>query len=158
MIDISAGSITGDAMIDSGSPISFPDFKSASKFVAENKGILRVIPKIEQGPKYTDFEGKEIKRACFRTTTLRCGERKVPMVEFHVLQPNAPMGADIMLLVGLELTQCSRTHPRNLNSNSGRLNILSLVNVGPKRGIPSCSDAQGVQTITSYVQVSYGRS
>ena len=40
MIEITAGSITRDAMIDSGSPISFLDFKTASKIVNEQIGIL----------------------------------------------------------------------------------------------------------------------
>ncbi len=127
MIEITVGSVTGEAMIDSGCPISFLDFKSASQIVAENKGVIRALANNEPGPKDTDFNGNEVKRAGVLTTKLTCGEWQVPLAEFHVLQPNAPMcmllGADLMPLVGLELTQMSPSHPRGTEHRPGKLNI-----------------------------------
>ena len=130
-MEITAGSVTGDAMIDSGSPISFLDFTSASKIVADNTGIFRALPDQDQGAKYTDFNGNEVKPAGLLTTTLTCGEWKVPIAEFHVLLPNVPMcmllGADIMPRVGLELTQISPTAPPVYEQHPGKSNIRSVI-------------------------------
>ncbi len=97
----------------------------------DNKGVIRALPSNEHGPKYTDFNVNEVKRAGVLTTTLTCGEWHVPLAEFHVLQPNASMcmllGADIMPLVGLELAQHPPTHPRDKDCRPGKLNIRSVI-------------------------------
>ena len=108
LIDLIVGSVSGQAMIDSGSPISFVDFPTATAILEARQGVLRTLPS-SQGPQYNDFNGNEVLRMGVLTTTLQCGSWSLPLAEIHVLQPQATpcllLGADLMPLVGLGVTQ-----------------------------------------------------
>ncbi len=117
-------------MIDSGSPISFLDFKTAHDIVQMGKGILRPLPRTPHGPKYTDFNGNEVKRAGTLTATLRCGAWFLPMAEFNVLQPNTPdcmlLGADLMPLLGLSVSLRQPDTPTKANTQLGESIVRSV--------------------------------
>ncbi len=102
------GSVLGKAMNDSGSPISFVDFPTASAILETQQGVLQALPPTS-GPHYTHFNGNEVRRMGILTTSLRCGQWSLPLAEFQVLRPQAPpcllLGADLMPQVGLGVTQ-----------------------------------------------------
>ncbi len=84
-IDVQVGHVKREAMTDSGSPISFLTFDQANMIVQMGKGLLRPLPSVPLGPKYTEFNGNELKRASTLTTSFRCGSWYLPMTDFNVL-------------------------------------------------------------------------
>ncbi len=108
LIDVVIGFTSGKATIDSGSPISFVDFPTASAILEAQQGVLQPLS-FDSGPHYTDFNGNEVRRMGILTTSLRCGQWSLPLAEFHVLHPQAPpcllLGANLMPQVGLGVTQ-----------------------------------------------------
>ncbi len=98
-------------MVDTGSPTSFVDPRTAALITGKQNIPLRPLAASDLQERFTDFNGNPVQRRGFIEVPVRCGDWTTPRAKFFVLDDGPRqcrlLGANLMSAIGLAPVQKS---------------------------------------------------